>query len=172
MKIQSIAIGGLLAVCLSGCATYKPVPEGYTGPTATIKDTFKTFGGSKAEFFYLAEVDGHGVQNSRTASLDNSRGMGMILRTFPIHRAVPTTPQSFTIVARTEYAAPILAMTHEVYQVKGVIQLTPEAGKTYVVKGVLNGDASAVWLEEEASQQVIGEKIKPSGSAKLGFFEK
>jgi hypothetical protein len=98
--------------------------------------------------------------------------MGMRLRTFPISRAVPTTPQSFTIVARTEYAAPILVMTKDVYQVKGVIQLTPEAGKSYVVKGVLNGDASEVWLEDEASQQVIGDKIKPTGSAKLGFFEK
>jgi len=49
---------GVLA--LSGCASYKPVPEGYAGGTATIKDTFK-------------------------------------------------------VVARTEYVAPILVMTEDVY---------------------------------------------------------
>ena len=170
MKFRIIALWGALA--LSGCASYKPVPEGYAGATATIKDSFKTISGSKVEFFYLAEVDGHEVQNSRTASLNNSRGKGMRLQAFPIFRAVPATPQSFTIVARTEYAAPILVMTNAVYQVKGTMQWTPEAGKVYVVKGVLKAEGSEVWLEEEATQQVIGEKIKPTGSAKLGFFEK
>ncbi|RZI83286.1 MAG: hypothetical protein EOP38_13150 [Rubrivivax sp.] len=169
-KANLICMTFLLA--LSGCASYKPVPEGYAGATATIKDSFAMLGQSKVNFFYLEEVDGHGVQNSRKASLDNSRGMGMHIRPFPIYRAVPVAPQSFTIVARTEYAAPILTMTHEVLQVKGVVQMTPEAGKIYVVRGKLKSDHAEVWLEEESTHAVVGDKIQSLGSPKLGFFEK
>lgn len=75
-------------------------------------------------------------------------------------------------MGRTEYAAPILALTNAVYEVKGVVEISPEAGKTYVVKGGLSEDHSVVWIEDEATSQVVGRKVEVNGSAKLGFFQK
>jgi hypothetical protein len=89
-----------------------------------------------------------------------------------LERDVPAQPASIEIVGRTEYAAPILALTNPVYQVKGVVTFIPEASKRYVVKGVLSADYSAVWIEDMISQQVVGDKVEVNGSAKLGFFQK
>lgn len=91
-----------------------------------------------------------------------------------IQRAVPAAkPTSLLLVARTEYAAPILTLTNAVYQVKGKIDFTPEPNKRYIVRGELGESHSSVWLEEEDSKQLVGKKIEVEGSAaKLGFFEK
>jgi hypothetical protein len=38
--------------------------------------------------------------------------------------------------------------------------------------GAQSASLAAVWLEEEASQEIIGKKIRVAGLAKLGFLEK
>lgn len=58
------------------------------------------------------------------------------------------------------------------YQVKGDVQFTPEADKTYVVKGELGESYSAVWLEEFGAGAIAGTKVEIRGSAKLGILEK
>ncbi len=50
-----------------------------------------------------------------------------------IERRIAISPTVLTIVGRTEYAAPILAFTNDVYEVKGDISFTPEENKTYSV---------------------------------------
>lgn len=88
-----------------------------------------------------------------------------------LQREIPAQPTALTIVARTEYAAPILAMTNAVYQVKGEVRITPDPNKTYVVRGELGESYSAVWIQEEGTNVVVGTKVETKGSAKLGFFE-
>ena len=85
---------------------------------------------------------------------------------------VPAKPISITLVARTEYAAPILALANSVYEVKGTIEITPGPKKQYFVRGTLGEDYSAVWLEEAYTGVQIGQKIEVRGNAKLGFLEK
>jgi len=164
----------LAVVLLSGCASvYKPVPDGYTGPTATIEDSFKAVSNSEVEFFYVNKLDGHDIKNSRFASLSANAGRGMNLNPVPVERAVPASkPLSVLIVGRTEYGAPILALTNTVYQIKGTIDFTPEPNKRYVVKGALAESRSSVWLEDAQTKQVIGSKVQIEGSAKLGIFDK
>ncbi|PYO87598.1 MAG: hypothetical protein DMD58_14435 [Gemmatimonadetes bacterium] len=43
-----------LASCVSS-----PIPEGYTGSTATIRDSARPESGSRAIFFYVAKIDGN-----------------------------------------------------------------------------------------------------------------
>lgn len=160
---------------LSGCASkaYKPVSEGYAGPTANISDSYNVVSTSKVEFFYVGKLDGHDVENSRLNSLAANRGRGMNMTPVLVQRSVPASrSMSIEIVARTEYAAPILTLTNAVYQVKGTIDFTPEPGMEYVIKGELGEARSLVWLEETASHRVIGKKIAVEGPAKLGFLEK
>lgn len=89
-----------------------------------------------------------------------------------IERRIAISPTVLTIVGRTEYAAPILAFTNDVYEVKGDISFTPEENKTYSVYGELGENYSAVWLEDESNHTVVGNKIEIHGSAKLGIFQK
>ncbi len=88
-------------------------------------------------------------------------------------RLVPASkPIVLRLIARTEYAAPILVLTNPVYQVKGTIDVTLEPNKHYIVRGQLGESSSSVWLEDAETHQVAGKKTEIEGSAKLGFFEK
>ncbi|MDH3230310.1 MAG: hypothetical protein OEN55_11000 [Alphaproteobacteria bacterium] len=40
------------------------------------------------------------------------------------------------------------------------------------MKGELGEDYSAVWIEDQQSGEIVGEKIEIHGSAALGFFQK
>lgn len=170
--IKGILAAGF-AVLLSGCATFSPaVPEGYVGPVAIIKDSVKSYSASKADFFYLSGIDERKIEDSRSRTLRANHGRGFNMTPALVERNVPAKPSAFRIVGRTEYAAPILALTNTVYQVVGTVTFTPEAYKHYVVRGILGENYSAVWVEEEATNLQIGEKIELRGTAKLGILEK
>lgn len=171
--MQNLLLGFALLITLSGCATTSsPLPEGYKGPTATIKDTVISSGPQKADFFYVSHVDGKKVDDSLIRTRQINYGRGMQMAPEAIERQVAAGPAVITIVGRTEYAAPILALTNDVYEVTGNVSFIPEENKTYAVHGELGENYSAVWLEDDADHKVIGEKIEVHGSAKLGIFQK
>ena len=89
-----------------------------------------------------------------------------------IERNVPARKATFTLVGRTEYAAPILALTNTVYQIAGKVTFGPETYRSYIVRGELGKNYSAVWLEDEVTGKAVGEKIEVNGPSKLGTFEK
>lgn len=163
-----------VAALLGGCVTYAPsIPPGYTGPRATVRDTALTHSSSKVDFFYVDKINGADIAESRTESLVANQGRGFMMSPVLLDRELPAgTPVKLTLVARTEYAAPILALTNAVYQVRGEVTITPAEDRTYTVKGVLGEDYSAVWLEDSATREPVGEKIEVKGSAKLGFWSK
>jgi hypothetical protein len=162
-----------LAVALSACATTaKLVPDGYTGPTATIKDSTRVSrGDSCGDFFFLNEYAGKSADNALQASARDNAGSGM---TFSVvhdfSRPVPASSANFFIVGRTHCAAPIQELTGTVRLVGGNVDFTPQDGKVYVIKGELTSDHSAVWLEDEKTGVQVGNKLLINGPAKAGFF--
>ena len=170
-NLKKIQVVVLLTLLVSACA-YSPVPDGYTGPLSVIVDSSKVHTTSKADFFYLREIDGHYVSNARSETGRRNAGNGISMDVVSFQREVPSTMSSFMLVGRTAYGAPILAMTHAVYEVKGVVEFSPEANTKYVVKGELTPDYSVVWIENAESGEVVGDKIEINGSAELGFFDK
>jgi len=168
-----LILGAMLL--LGGCvAPLTPsIPPGYTGPRALIRDTALVHSGSKVDFFVVVKVGGKEIKNSRSESMAANYGQGFNLSPVLLDREVPAEqPLQLEIIARTEYAAPILALTNAVYFVKGEVTFTPGEDHTYMVKGVLGPDYSAVWVEDTTTQQVVGNKIEVKGSAKLGFWSK
>lgn len=162
-----------LVLTLAGCATMEPpVPENYSGPTAVIKDSVKKYSAEKSDFFYLESIDKLVIRNSRIATRMSNEGKGFFMEPVVLDRRVKAQLATYKIVARTEYAAPILALSNPVYQVVGKVQFSPESGKVYVVRGELGESKSSVWIEEEQSHQVVGEKTEVNGSSELGFFAK
>ena len=170
---SSAVVGTVFAISLGGCATFTPpVPEGYTGPVAIIKDSVKPITQSKADFFYVSEIDGKRIEDSRIKTRGLNQGRGFNMTPSLVERNVPAQKATFTLVGRTEYAAPILALTNTVYQVTGKVTFAPETYRSYVVRGELGENYSAVWLEDEITSKTIGEKIEVNGPSKLGTFEK
>jgi hypothetical protein len=162
-----------LIVMLNACTTYAPpIPPGYQGPLAVMKDTVVVHSARKADFFYLSEINGQQVEDSRLKTLAMNYGQGMRMTPHVIERNIPAVLATFKIVGRTEYAAPILAILNPVYQVSGLVKFDPGEFKSYVVRGQLGENYSAVWIEEETTRKLVGDKIEIHGSASLGLFEK
>jgi hypothetical protein len=164
----------LLSSLLTGCVSYSPsIPTGYTGPKAVIKDTATVHSTRKIDYFYVEKVSGLLVENSKEASREANYGRGLYMQPITLEREVPAGSKlAITIVGKTEHAAPILAMTNAEYEVKGEIVFTPAVDGRYIVKGGLSKDLSEIWIEDQQNGQLVSEKIRPIGSAKLGFFEK
>jgi len=162
-----------LVFIVSGCVEYKPVvAKGYTGRVAIIKDTAKIYSPQKVDFFYVSKYNGSYMDNSRGRTLEMNYGAGLSMVPQVIDRKIPIKKCTITITARTEYAAPILALSNTVYKVEGEITFLPKANHKYVVRGVLGENYSAVWLKDTNTGKRVGKKIEINGSAELGFFEK
>lgn len=127
---------------------------------------------SSASIFTLTAVNGKDIDDSIMATRQASYGQGPVLSPVAVSRDVPAQPGIFKIKGETAWAAPIQAFFNKVYRVSGSINFTPTAGETYLVKGVLSDEYSAVWLEDVASHEVIDHKIEVKGSATVGILEK
>lgn len=143
------------SVVFSGCVT-SPIPDNYSGPLATIRDTGVSETSNRSQFFFLAEVDGQLVDNARSVSKRSNSGRGFALRPQSFSRQVPAKPSTFTLKGEVEYGAPIQAMLNAgtLYAVEKKVTFTPQSSRTYLVKGILTADKKDVWLEDEAGQRV------------------
>lgn len=152
------------AALLVGCATqYKPIPDGYTGPTATIEDTKEREGDYKARLFVVAEIDDHQIVNAISKARSASSGMGFRLEGGYASRQVPVKPMKVKLVGTHITGAPI----HEIFSrasgnffsVEGEVAFTPVPNGTYAVKGELKENGSTVWIEDTKTSQPATEKV-------------
>lgn len=153
-RLKSIFSSVLIVLALFGvsaCVSYSPsVSPSYTGPTATIADSFARQTAGRANFFVLKEVDGKLVENALSRSAAASYGQGNTLSTVGKSRQVEVREQKLTLLAQVYSAAPIAGMFNsgKNYSVEGVINFSPESNASYTVKGKLDSQNSLVWLED------------------------
>ncbi len=157
-----VVLGGALLV--SGCATqYQPVPEGYRGPTATIRDSGLAEDSTKAQMFAVVEIDGERVMNAFWASAQRSHGQGPMLSTEFPERKVKAAPQRLTLRGSHATGAPIHAMASQLlgtfFSVEGTVEFTPQHNGVYVVKGELSKAKSSVWIEDAQTGQRVSSSV-------------
>jgi hypothetical protein len=135
-------------LALSACVT-APVPANYAGPIARIQDSAISETSSRAQFYYLREIDGKKVDNVlfETRKVNSGRGFSQTVTSF--EREVPAGPSTLQLRATIGYGAPIQEIDNAstVYSVEKTINFTIQPYKTYVVKGVLTAEKQDVWLE-------------------------
>lgn len=153
-----------VALLLSGCASlYEPVPDGFKGPTAQVADSGFSESSGKAQFFVLREVDGKAIRDTILASRMASHGQGFALSPVYVTRDVPAVPMKVKLMATHQTGAPAHEIASRVagtfFSVEGVVDFTPVAGAKYVVKGELKKEGSSVWIEDEATHQLVTEKV-------------
>lgn len=153
----------ILVLLLSACQTYTPVPEGYTGPVATLTDSGVSLSGSKAHLWVASEIDGKQIEDSFGASAMASHGQGFHLNMQVISRKLPVRPMKVKLRGDVATGAPIHAMfdklTGSVQSVEGVVDFTPVAGAAYTVRGELKDAGSTIWIEDDATHQPVTTKI-------------
>jgi hypothetical protein len=154
MRTFFIWVFGLLT--LSACVS-SPIPENYSGPLATIRDSGFLETANRAQFFYLSEIDGKKIDNVLSASKKANAGRGFSMSTVEHARDVPAKASTLVLEGRVSYGAPIQEIMNSstVYTVQRTVNFAPESNKTYVVKGTLTSERKEVWLEEAASGKRI-----------------
>ena len=161
MRISNILLL-TLALLVSGCMT-NPIPEGYSGPRATVQDWARSETKSRASVFSLAEVDGKRIRTSVEATRASVYGKGVQIYFSPqtISREVPATSVVLKLEGRIMYSAPIqeLLMAATLYQVDSLIEVTLEQGERYVVKGDLFEDKREIYLEKVSTGQRVGSAV-------------
>jgi hypothetical protein len=142
----------LALLLLSACVT-SPIPDNYSGPLATIRDTTVSETPSRAQLFYLSEIDGKKINNVFSASKRANAGRGFSMGTVEHARDVPARASTFMLEGRVSYGAPIQEIMNSgtMYTVQKTIEFAPESNKTYVVKGTLSAERKEIWLEDAAS---------------------
>ncbi len=151
-----------IAILVSSCISSYQLPEGYTGPTAVIKDTASKTGAIKAEAFQVSKIDGKLDRNSPMATLYGG-GMGVILK--DSKRIVPAgKPITLTISGGNIYAADGAALFDSMSgnakkYVQGDVSFTPEPNEVYRVNGVAGKESSCVWIEDESSKKMVTSKV-------------
>jgi len=163
-QLRSLAICFALLLLTSCASSYKPVPDDYTGPTATISDSGIVESQSKAQLFAVTAIDGNPIANSFGATAHASAGQGLRIIKSLVERQVPAHAMKITLEASHTTGAPIHALFSQAagtfFSVKGTLDFTPKPGGKYVVKGELKKDGSSVWLEDAETHQLVTEKVR------------
>ena len=152
-------VAALFAVFITGCVSYNPIPDGYSGPLALLSDTANSISSSKAHYFQLVKVDGRSVETSTMYALEKNYGRGLSMTAFTTGRKIPVGKSVLSIEGVTYFAAPILALKGGNYSVRGEVEVEIKAEETYFVKGTLSKNHSAVWVENNQGN-IVSKKVE------------
>ena len=159
MKHQFLLLIAPLTFLASCVSSPMPVPEGYHGPLAQVRDTSSPVSSTKIQFFQLTKVDGRGVQASSVSTYMRNQGHGFSMEPVLEVRDIPARQCVLSIEGVTHVAADILAFGGGMYRVEGDVTVALKPDKHYFVKGLLMKDYCAVWLED-AEGHVVSNKIE------------
>lgn len=156
-----------LALLLGGCATLEPAtPADYTGPTVNVADQAVQVSGHLLHVFEMTQVDGRRLATTSMATVRANQGRGFSVAPVALTNDLPLRPARVRLLATTQYAAPILAMTNPTCQAQGDVDFTPEAGKAYRVAGRIAADACEAWIEDMATKQPVTAKVIGRGTGR------
>ncbi|WP_162918390.1 hypothetical protein [Taklimakanibacter deserti] len=153
-----------MLLLLAGCT--KTLPDNYSGPTAVVKDTYANYveGGffrdEKVDLFVMQTMDGKLIDNGQlaTARASFKSSLGIALKPQAYERRVPIRPMTIGLAAIISYAAggQYGGSREPQTMASRKVKFNPVAGETYVVRGRIARDNSAVWLET-ASGRIVSE---------------
>lgn len=153
---------------LGGCATSKLVPDDYGGPVAELADSSDNFvkagfmKPAKVDFFYASKIDGKNVDNALSRTASRYAGQGFGFEPLSYRRRIPAKTLTVEIAGQTYHGAEIGGLLGKSYHVSGTVTFAATPDQTYVVKGQLGPDYSAVWIETSAGE-IVGTKIEKRG---------
>lgn len=163
----------LLGVCLVAWAGWLAQPAWAQAGEAVIVDKAESTGRSTGTFYVLEAVDGKALEGSAyLATARASRGRGPDMRIAPFERPIPAGRSTLTVRLSTLHVMPIVALfsSSERLSLQGQLQVDLQAGVRYRLNGVQDHFRREIWLEEEASQKRLGDKLvfkfEPEGGAK------
>lgn len=150
MRIATTALP-LLTLALAGCAVFTPEPDVSTLPHAEVVDTHADTTPDRTDTFRLITINGHNVLPivDQPAKLIGVDATNLV----PAGRSVHLEFEGFGFYRNT-----VRRMFWNPLHVEGGVDFVPTAGARYAVHGTVTQTLSTVWIENEATHEVIGQK--------------
>jgi hypothetical protein len=151
MKSLRYLFAVFIAVSLPSCVQYYQPPQVGSGPTATIRNTGMAHDAFKSSVYEVEKIDGKTVLAS---AMQTPRGGGPVVTMGESSFPVPAgQPLQMELSAHDRFAADGAALAYAfggntTKPATRTLTFTPKPGATYVVKGRLSKEDSAVWLED------------------------
>jgi hypothetical protein len=120
-------------------------------PQASVTGSHVDDGNGRIDTFRVTEIDGHPVgrveEPSKTIGIDAA------------YRIDATRKVHLEFEGLARYANPMKTLFWDPHSVQGSVDFVPAAAGRYVVRGEIGPEGSSVWLEDDASHEVIGRKF-------------
>lgn len=150
-------IGISLLISLGGCASfYEPIPQGYSGKTARVIDSYTNKAAVDAHYFYVTRIDKQRVETSwyltRVAYIGKGTKFSPIMKE---HR-VTTQQQTFSVIGHIFYPTDAQDLFSDDLTIENNVTFTPKAGEEYTVRGKLSSQGSVIWIEDSTGLKVTG----------------
>ncbi len=155
MRLAALTIT-ILAAALAGCQGFAPEPDPATLAHATVTDSHVDVGAERVDTFRLLEVNGHRVID---LSDQPARKIGHDFTNV----VTAGRPVRLEVEGLAFYNNTVRRMFWDPMHVQGAIEFTPAADAKYVVRGTVTPDLSTVWVENEATHEVVGTKLSAVG---------
>jgi len=148
-------------LALAACQGLGGGAEEASRPHATVTGSHLDDGNGRVDTFSVTEIDGHPI--GRRDDPEKTLGVDATNR-IDAGRQV-----HIEFEGRARYWNPAKTLFWDPHLVEGSVDFVPAANARYVVRGEITPEGSSVWLEDDASHEVIVRKFmaapKPTAPA-------
>ena len=155
MRLAALTIT-IIAVAVAGCQAMAPEPDAATQAHAAITDSHVDVTPDRVDTFRVLEVNGRRVLEL------GDQPIKKIGHDFT-QLVAAGRPVRVEVEGLAFYNNTVRRMFWDPMHVQGVIEFVPAADAKYVVHGTVTPDLSTVWVENEATHEVVGAKVSAVG---------
>jgi len=145
----------LLLAALAGCQAVAPEPDPATLPHATIVGTHVD-AAQRVDTFRILAIDGRPVLpvTDEPAKLIGHDAANLVAAGRPARVEI----EGFGFYDNT-----VRRLFWDPMRAQGVVEFAPTAGARYSLHGAIAPELSSVWIENDATHEVVGHKISVPG---------
>ena len=151
MRLRSSTVPLLACLLLAACADTGPSQDAAPRSTATVSGSHVDDGNGRIDTFRVTQLDrrpvGRDAEPSKSLGIDATNTVTAGVR---LH-------VEFEGLAR--FRNPAKTLFWDPRRVEGSVDFAPAAGAHYVVRGEIGPEASTVWLEDDASHEIVDRKF-------------
>jgi len=160
MRLAASSIPLLLAALatlatLAGCQALAPAADPAAGPHASVAGTHAD-AAQRVDTFRVLAIDGRNV----LPITDEPAKLIGHDTTYPVAagRAVRLEIEGFAFYDNT-----VRRLFWDPMRAQGVVEFVPAAGASYSLHGAIAPELSSVWIEDDATHEVVAHKISVTG---------
>ncbi len=152
----------LLSSCLAlaACQALPPAAQDVASrPHARVAGSHVDADADRVSTFRVTAIDGWPV--NREANQDPSKTLGVDLA----NEVAAGRSVKVAFEGLTRYRNSVRSLFWSTYGVDGSVEFVPAADARYVVRGEIGPGGSSVWLENDATHEVVGQKFSAAPPA-------